>query len=103
MRKQLLGMPLVLPALSAFCLLFATACPAQQPTLKQTQFFENQVRPILATNCFRCHGPEKHRSGLRLDSRAGVLAGGEIGPAVVPGKPDESPMIKAINYRDLEM
>jgi mono/diheme cytochrome c family protein len=91
-------------ALPAFWLvLFTNPCAAQQATPAERQFFENQVRPILANNCFRCHGPEKHRSNLRLDSRAAVLTGGDSGPAVVPGKPDESPMIKAVNYRDLEM
>jgi mono/diheme cytochrome c family protein len=90
--------------LLAFCLgAITNPVAAQQGTPNQAQFFENQIRPILANNCFRCHGPEKHRSNLRLDSRAAVLAGGDSGPAVVPGKPDDSPMIKAVNYRDLEM
>jgi hypothetical protein len=83
--------------------LAAVPCPAQQLTPQQTQFFENEIRPVLAGSCFRCHGPEKQRSQLRLDSRASILAGGESGPAAVPGKPDDSLLIKAINYRDLEM
>jgi hypothetical protein len=84
-------------------LLTGPACRGQQPPPERVQFFEKQVRPILAKNCYRCHGPEKQRSGLRLDSRPAVLAGGDGGPAVVPGKPEESRLVKAINYRDLEM
>jgi hypothetical protein len=92
---------LALPAL--WLVLFTNPAAAQLATPAQIQFFENQVRPILANNCFRCHGPEKQRSNLRLDSRAAMLTGGDNGPAVVPGNPNESPMIKAVNYRDLEM
>jgi hypothetical protein len=60
------------------------------------EFFEGRVRPVLAENCFACHGPEKQRSGLRLDSRTALLKGGDNGPAVVPGDPDSSPLIKAV-------
>jgi hypothetical protein len=73
------------------------------PTPEQAQFFEKKVRPLLVKNCLRCHGAEKQRGKLRLDSRASLLAGGETGPAIVPGKPRESLVIQAINYRDLEM
>jgi hypothetical protein len=69
----------------------------------QNAFFEAKIRPLLANNCFKCHGEKKQESGLRLDSRAGVLAGGETGPAVAPGKPDESLMVRAVRYQDLEM
>jgi hypothetical protein len=69
----------------------------------QIEFFETKVRPILAGTCQKCHGSQTHKGGLRLDSRESVLKGGESGAAVVPGKPDASPMIDAINYRSLEM
>ncbi len=65
------------------------------------EFFEKNVRPILVERCQKCHGPEKQKGDLRLDSRAGALAGGKGGPAVVPGKIDESPLVDAINYGDL--
>ena len=59
---------------------------------------------MLADNCLECHGAEKHKGGLRLDVRAAMLKGGETGPAVVPGKPDESPLIEAIRYEgDVQM
>jgi hypothetical protein len=69
------------------------------PTREAVDFFETKVRPRLSESCYRCHGPEKQNSGLRLDSREGVLAGGSgEGPAVVPGKVDESPLIAAIRH-----
>ncbi len=64
--------------------------PATEPTREQAQFFEQKIRPLLAENCFKCHGPDKQKGGLRLDSLAAMLAGGESGPAIVPGKPEES-------------
>ncbi len=64
------------------------------------RFFESKVRPILVENCVKCHGPEKHKSNLRLDSRAAALAGGDQGPAVVPGKPEESLLLSAVRHED---
>ncbi|HZY90754.1 MAG TPA: PSD1 and planctomycete cytochrome C domain-containing protein, partial [Gemmataceae bacterium] len=66
------------------------------------QFFEAKVRPVLVERCHGCHsaGAKKQRGGLRLDSRAGTLKGGDSGAAVVPGRPDESLLIKAVRYRD---
>jgi hypothetical protein len=66
----------------------------------EARFFENQVRPVLADNCFRCHGAAKHKGGLRLDSRAALLAGGDRGPAVVPGDPTKSLLIRALGHGD---
>ena len=54
--------------------------------------FEPQIKPILELNCVRCHGPEKPKGGLRLDTKDGSLKGGDSGPALVPGKPDQSPL-----------
>ena len=65
------------------------------------EFFEKEVRPLLAGRCLACHGPEKHKGDLRLDARSTALAGGGSGPAVVPGKPDESLLVDAINYGDI--
>ncbi len=61
------------------------------------RFFEERVRPILAERCFGCHGPAKQMSTLRLDSRASILKGGERGPALLPGKPADSLIVRAIN------
>jgi mono/diheme cytochrome c family protein len=64
----------------------------------QEEFFESRIRPVLADNCVECHGAEKHKAGLRLDVKAAMLKGGEAGPVVVPGKPEESSLIEAIRY-----
>jgi mono/diheme cytochrome c family protein len=61
-------------------------------------FFESQIRPILANNCFSCHGPEKQKAKLRLDSQDALTKGSENGPVIVPGKPEASKLIQAINY-----
>jgi hypothetical protein len=70
------------------------------PTAEQVRFFETYVRPVLAENCFKCHGPEKQKAHLRLDSRAAALAGGDSGPAVVPGNLEESLLVTAISHAD---
>lgn len=74
----------------------------------QVAFFENRVRPVLAEHCFRCHGQEaksnkKLKGGLLMDSLAGLLKGGDSGPAIVPGTPDASLLIKGIRYTDNEL
>ncbi len=70
---------------------------------EQIAFFEAEVRPLLAEKCYQCHGPKQQKSKLRLDSRASLAKGGESGAVVIPGHPDESPLIEAINYESLEM
>jgi hypothetical protein len=65
---------------------------------EQAEFFEAKIRPVLVEQCFKCHGSKKHESGLRLDSREGVLRGTNAGPVVVPGRPDESPLIEVIGH-----
>jgi hypothetical protein len=74
-------------------------------TPDQEQFFESQIRPVLVAQCGKCHSrsAEKLRGGLRLDSRASLLAGGDSGRAIVPGNPDESLLIQAIRYSDKEL
>jgi mono/diheme cytochrome c family protein len=63
------------------------------------EFFEKRIRPILASKCYACHTTSK-LGGLRLDSREALLAGGESGPAIVPGKPEESLLIRAVTQAD---
>jgi hypothetical protein len=58
--------------------------------------FDRQVRPILDRHCVACHGADRARGGLRLDSAAGAITGGDLGPAVVPGQPDESELLLAV-------
>jgi hypothetical protein len=59
-------------------------------------FFESRIRPVLVEKCQSCHGSIKVKGGLRLDSRDGVLRGGDTGPAVIPGDPDASLLVKAV-------
>ncbi len=66
-------------------------------------FFEKKVRPLLEVRCLKCHGGTKAGGGLTLQSAPGWRKGGENGPPIVPGKPDESLLIEAINYDSLEM
>ena len=54
------------------------------------------VKPVLAKNCYACHGPEKQRGGLRLDTAAAALEGGNSGPALVPGKSGDSRLFQAV-------
>jgi hypothetical protein len=74
-------------------------------TAEQEQFFEAKIRPVLVMQCGKCHSStaEKLRAGLRLDSREGLRVGGDSGPAIVPGQPDESLLLRAIRYRDDEL
>ncbi len=68
------------------------------------RFFESQVRPLLAQACWSCHGESKQKGSLRLDSLSAVLRGGESGaPALVPGHPENSVLIDAVRYGNLEM
>src|SRR6266852_3800209 len=67
------------------------------------EFFEKSVRPVLATNCYACHGSGKQNGALRLDSRERLLKGGQSGPAAIPGKPDESLLIKAVRHEGRKM
>ena len=73
-------------------------------TPEQIEFFETQVRPLLVEQCHQCHGGEKQKAGLRLDSREAALLGGENGPALVPGKPEASLLLTAVKQTgDLQM
>ena len=66
-------------------------------------FFESRVRPILVDKCFKCHGEKKQSNGLRLDSREAALKGGDTGPALVAGKPDESLLVQAVAQTHAEL
>ena len=69
------------------------------------QFFESKIRPLLVNNCHECHGNEKHKGNLLLNSRKTILRGGDSGAAIVPGDPAKSLLIEAVKYTnsDLEM
>src|SRR3954447_23521710 len=66
----------------------------------RAEFFEAKVRPVLETRCVSCHGPDKQKAGLRLDTPDGMKKGGESGPVVTPGKPEASRLVEAVTYHD---
>jgi len=69
------------------------------------QFFETRVRPILVDRCYKCHShdADKIKGGLMLDTREGMLHGGDTGPAIAPGKPEDSLLVDAISYKDADL
>src|SRR5688500_7450056 len=77
----------------------ATADPAA------VAFFEQKVRPLLVERCYKCHSAsaEEVKGGLLLDSKAGWTKGGELGPVIVPGKPEESLLVRAVMYDDPDL
>jgi uncharacterized membrane protein/mono/diheme cytochrome c family protein len=83
-----------------------TALPvmvAVGPNPSAVRFFTERVQPVLSANCIGCHGPDKQKSGLRLDSLAAMLRGGDQAPGVptlVPGDPDGSLLIRSIRWHD---
>jgi cytochrome c553 len=85
------------------CLLVSTA-PAQQqpPTAEGVRFFESKVRPVLVKHCYECHSSEsgKARGGLKVDSRDGLLLGGDSGPALVAKSLEKSVLYQALLYHD---
>jgi len=80
-----------------FAILFMpSAVRAGEPV--DNDYFERKVRPILVTHCVACHGEQKQKGELRLDSRAGFAAGGQSGALVKPGSPDDSLFVRVIRY-----
>jgi hypothetical protein len=100
-------LPLVRVAGALLCLFAfqASVASAQQTADKDARgiaFFEAKIRPVLVTNCYKCHSAAtgKAQGGLQLDTRAGIRAGGDRGPAVVPGDPDASLLLTALSHTD---
>src|SRR5262245_19749369 len=85
----------VLPLVAA-----SPAARADSFSQADLEFFEKKVRPVLVANCQGCHSGTKKRGNLLLISRAGLLKGGDTGPAIVPGSPEKSLLVQAISYRD---
>src|SRR5262245_18907711 len=71
---------------------------ATQPA--QAADFDRDIRPILSTRCYSCHGPVKQRGGLRLDRMTEDVPGGENGPALVPGNSKDSLLIRKVTNDD---
>src|SRR5262249_58416537 len=83
-----------------------TAPQPQEPSREGLEFFEKKIRPALTENCYACHSEKSKRpqGGLRLDSIEAMLKGGASGqPAIVPGDPEKSLLIKAIRQTDAKL
>src|SRR6185312_10956443 len=105
----------VLPALFAVLLVTPpgpranAADPTKPLNPAAVEFFEKKIRPVLTQHCASCHSADaaknkKLKGGLHLDTRDGVLTGGDSGPSVVPGKPAESLLLKTLKYEgDVQM
>ncbi len=97
-----------MPRSRAFILSAILLTGSVRPLAAQTvnagtpEFFESKIRPILANNCFGCH-TNSHLGDLRLDSLEGMKKGGKRGPALVPGDPDKSLLIKAVRQTDPDL
>ena len=78
--------------------------PTPTPTDEELRFFESRIRPLLIANCYGCHSLSagKSKGGLRVDTREALLSGGESGPAIVPGDPDSSLLVRAVRYHDAD-
>jgi cytochrome c553 len=90
--------------IAILCLAWAIASQAA-PLTPEEAFFTDKVKPLLDSRCVACHGPDKVKGGLRMDARAALLKGGDSGPALAPGKPQESLLLHAVLHTkpDLEM
>jgi hypothetical protein len=87
------------PLRLVFLQLLALGTAAAAPSAADVEFFEKQVRPVLAENCYSCHSSKALSvfANLRLDSRAGVLKGGDQGPVVTPGDIAGSKLIRVLH------
>ncbi len=95
----------VLSLAAILALVAAGPVTAAEAAEDELAFFEKRIRPMLVKHCYECHSAESKELGgkLLLDSRHGILEGGESGPALVAGKPEESLLIQALRFDDLEM
>jgi cytochrome c553 len=106
--KQFARTILVLLAAATTATVAVPARAADEPKFSPADldFFEKQVRPLLAEHCFKCHNDKKQKGGLRLDARQFVMKGGDHGPAIDPANPTDpakSPLVRAVQYTDEDM
>ncbi len=81
----------------------SAALAANTLTQEQAEFFEQKIRPVLASECHECHDAKKQKGGLRLDFRDGWKKGGDSGDAIVPGHPEKSLLLKSIRHDDPDL
>ncbi len=76
----------------------AASASAESFSADQIEFFEKNIRPVLAEKCYSCHGAKKHQNGLRVDQREALMKGSEYGAVVDPRNPAASKLIRAIKH-----
>ena len=91
------GLPLVNLSVMRFTTLFIFAFTASGATAAPVADYARDVRPILAKNCYECHGAKAQKGGIRVDTVKGLMLGGDSGPAVVPGKSTDSLIVQALS------
>ena len=102
-------MTMLARAMLTRCAIFLWSCclsvaaGADHPA--KLEFFESKIRPVLIEHCYECHAADSKnvRGGLQVDTREAIRLGGDSGPAVIPGKPDESLILGALRHEDVEM
>ncbi len=98
---------LALFVILAFCCCPPPVSDAEEFDKEGLEFFEQRIRPLLVDRCYKCHSEkaETVQADLYVDTRAGLLKGGDQGPAIEPGEPSRSLLIKAVKYEmdDLKM
>ena len=98
-RSNLIGV-----AVFAFTSLLHAADAPPKIAPEQAEFFETKIRPLLAEQCYSCHGEKKQKAKLRLDSKAAIAKGSEFGPIIVDNDPGKSSLIKTVHYNgDVKM
>jgi mono/diheme cytochrome c family protein len=85
------------------CGIAAERLPANEAPAQTRDLFEVHIRPTLVKHCITCHGEAKQEGGLQLTSLESMLAGGDSGPAITPGQPEESLLLEALRYESFEM
>ncbi len=86
----------VFPSISLFAAVAIGLATSTAAASENAEFFEKKVRPLFVARCISCHGPDKAKGGLRLDTRDGWQRGGDSGPPIVPGEPEKSLLIQAV-------
>lgn len=92
------------PPVFLFLSLSLLSAPPAEPTADYA-FFESKIRPVLVSKCYKCHSSQlsSPKGEFALDSRDGLRRGGSAGVAIVPGKPEASPLLKALRYADTDL
>ncbi len=103
--KALLPNTLMTPVVAALLITSIGGGRAAQTDFGGVEFFEKKIRPLLVDQCYKCHSAESEelKGGLRLDTREALLKGGDTGPAITPGDPEKSLLIKAVRYTDKDL